>query len=214
MPERSAPKNTARQSCDAVNRAATVPARPARCSSHAPAPRAWTPSSCSVSGREPSDRQWTRARCARGISSASVTRPMPGRQYRLGVPNRAEPGRTGPNRSDRQQRRRVPSSPATGGQDATRHPCAAVHVAGRPRSHRADVHRLGEDGRGNRGANALSDGPLVPDGDDVARRGADARGIHDALVCRSQDRAAAFPAPCGRRDVPSPGIAGEDGYHT
>ena len=97
MPERSAPKKTARQSCDAVNRAATVPARPARCSSHAPALRAWTPSSCSVSGREPSDRQWTRACRATG----RIERVSDEAHARATVPSRrTEPGRTGPNRAE------------------------------------------------------------------------------------------------------------------
>ena len=48
----------------------------------------------------------------------------------------------------------------------------------------------GPDGRGDRGAHAVGDGPLVPDGDAVAGRGADARGLHGALLRGGQDGAA------------------------
>ena len=72
--------------------------------------------------------------------------------------------------------------------------------------HRADVRLAGPDGRGHRGAHALGDGPLVPDGDAVAGRGADARGVHGTLLRRRQDRATALPAPRRRCDLPPPGL--------
>ena len=71
----------------------------------------------------------------------------------------------------------------------------------------------GADGGGNRGAHAVGDGPLVPDGHDVAGRGADARGLHRALLRRGQDGAPAIPAPRRRSHVPPPRSARQDGHH-
>ncbi len=64
----------------------------------------------------------------------------------------------------------------------------------------------GPDGRDNRRAHTVSDGPLVPDGDALACRRADARGIHSTVLRRRQDGATAISAPGGRRDLPPPGL--------
>src|ERR1700722_5717679 len=85
IPERSAPKRVARQPCEAVKSAATVPARPARPSSQVAARRESDPISAKVRGCDPSDRQWMRARSASGASSALTTRLMWGEQYRFGA---------------------------------------------------------------------------------------------------------------------------------
>src|ERR1700683_1119692 len=70
----------------------------------------------------------------------------------------------------------VPSRRATGGRHAIGHPCAPLHLARRRGGHRAHVDHPGPDGGVNWRAHAVGDGPLVPDGDALASRGADARG--------------------------------------
>ncbi len=81
-PERSAPKNVARQSWDAVKRAATVPARPARPSSHAAArresaaelgQRSRPGTDLRDSGHAPARRAAHRARRGPGSSAADST---------------------------------------------------------------------------------------------------------------------------------------------
>ena len=71
---------------------------------------------------------------------------------------------------------------------------------------RADVRRPGPDGRGHRRAHPLGDGPLVPDGDAVAGRGADARGVHGALLRCRQDQRLRFRLLVGGVTYRHPGL--------
>ena len=77
---------------------------------------------------------------------------------------------------------------------------------GGPGGDRAHLGLVGPDGRGHRGAHAVGDGPLVPDGDALAGRGADARGLHDLSFAAAKTERLRFRLLVGGVTYRHPGL--------
>ena len=77
---------------------------------------------------------------------------------------------------------------------------------GGPEAIGPDVHVPGPDGGGHRSPHAVRHGPLVPDGDALAGRGADARGLHGTFFAAAKTERLRFRLLVGGVTYRHPGL--------